>query len=120
MKFSTNAFLPFTEQHTDSEAYLSDAQGRSVTPRIIPLSERTEDPSQPILASNIKGKGKAAATAVMTKDELEAAAEIKKLTDQKLREGVVFGREGTRLATDERRATFRDDEDFEDIIIDSD
>ncbi|KAF2162715.1 hypothetical protein M409DRAFT_68986 [Zasmidium cellare ATCC 36951] len=105
-----------SELPSDSEAWLSDANGRSVTPLIVPMSERqTEEPQ-----SKVKKFPGFSSDGPMTKEQREAAAELQKLRDQKLREGVIMGREGSRLANDKRRRGFLDDEDFEDVIYDSD
>lgn len=55
----------------------------------------------------------------LDKNAREAAAELKKLEDQKRHEGPTMGLEGSRLANDKRRRGFLDDEDFEDFIEDS-
>ena len=107
-------FSPSAEIHTDSEAYLSDAHGRSVTPMIVPLSER--DPSDVQ-----KGpQAKKFFSGPSTKPTEAANKELNKLRDQKIAEGPTMGREGSRLANEKRRRGFLDDEDFEDVIVDSD
>ncbi|KXT03393.1 hypothetical protein AC578_3966 [Pseudocercospora eumusae] len=120
------------DQHTDSEAYLSDAYGRSVTPVIVPLAERQQEeaPMQPkqegSMSPPTKPPGRppkhasAFGTAIgSSKAEQEAAAELKKLEDQKRREGFSMGLESSRLVNEKRRKGFLDDEDFEDVIDDT-
>ncbi|KAK4494836.1 hypothetical protein PRZ48_014192 [Zasmidium cellare] len=108
-----------SELQSDSEAWLSDSKGRSVTPLIVPRSERQADDSQPDPTPKnklyfLQGPGP------FTKEQREAAAELQKLRDKKEREGWIMGQEGSRLVTDKRRRGFLDDEDFEDVIYDSD
>lgn len=103
-KLGTDKF-PCAEFQTDSEAYLSDAFGREVTPLIVPRPEPDKRESPETKEQ---------------KEQRQAAAELKKLTDQRRREGLTMGREGSQLVTDKRRRGFLDDEDFEDVIYDSD
>lgn len=118
--------VPFSDQYTDSEAYLSDHYGRSVTPVIVPDAEqhRAATVGAPVGASagdssgpaEQRGPGKPPTH--MSKDERLAAAELKKLEDQKRYEGPSMGLEGSRLVNEKRRRGFLDDEDFEDIVED--
>lgn len=48
-----------------------------------------------------------------------AAAELKKLEDQKRHEGFTMGLQGCRLINEKRRKGFLDDEDFEDYVYDT-
>ncbi|KAM3424588.1 hypothetical protein BST61_g6580 [Cercospora zeina] len=128
-----------SEIRNDRSAYLSDASGRSVTPMILTPQEIAEAEAEaeamddvqstPSMApAKLKRKPgrptkSAGAFALQStssdKVERDAAAELKKLEDQKRREGVTMGLEGTRLVNEKRRRGFLDDEDFEDIIEDS-
>ena len=91
-------------------AYLSDSRGRSVTPVIYPAGKEPE---------NDAGRGgnvRAPSQTYNSKDEREAAAELKKLEDFKRIVGPLFGPEGTILANAKRRRGFLHDEDFEDVV----
>lgn len=122
---------------TDSDAYLSDAYGRSVTPIIVPLSERQQQGGE---EEQTKPEGTMSPPAVkrgpgrltqhgesvfltgltgLSKEEQYAAAELKKLEDQKRREGPTMGLESSRLVNEKRRKGFLDDEDFMDVIDDT-
>ena len=107
--------LVVSEYTTDSDAYLSDRQGRSVTPIIMPFSElrttqgNTETNKLTLLTSDLERDQ-------LSKEEREAAAELKKLEDQKRHQGITMGQEGSKLANAKRRRGFLDDEDFEDVI----
>jgi hypothetical protein len=91
-------------------AYLSDARGRSVTPVIFPTG--TEPENHPSRGGNVRAPPRT----YNTKDEREAAAELKKLEDFKGIVGHLFGPEGTILANAKRRRGFLHDEDFEDVV----
>jgi hypothetical protein len=90
--------------------YLSDSRGRSVTPVIYPAGKEPKN--------NIGGDGnvRVPQRTYNSKDEREAAAELKKLEDFKQIVGSLFGPEGTILANAKRRRGFLYDEDFEDIV----
>lgn len=115
-----------SEYTTDSDAYLSDRQGRSVTPIIMPFSElrttqgNTETNKLTLLTSDLERDQQSirpqGLPADMSKEEREAAAELKKLEDQKRHQGITMGQEGSKLANAKRRRGFLDDEDFEDVI----
>lgn len=136
-----------TEIRDDSAAYLSDASGRSVTPIILTpqeLAKQKADATAGGADDDMDDVVRTVMTAVapaalkrgaerrltsrealglqstgLDKNEREAAAELKKLKDQKRHEGVTMGLEGSRLANAKRRRGFLDDEDFEDFIEDS-
>lgn len=119
MKANQIFFYFATDQHTDSESYLSDAHGRSVTPVIVPLQEQQRQQQQdpPILTSNVKRVGRPPAKPASESKEVRAAkAELEKLAEQKRIEGFILGQEGSVLATDWRRRGFLDDEDFMDFV----
>jgi len=101
---------------TDSEAYLSDAQGRSITPIITPDFDRPEATSQ-VVPTAIRKPGRPPKDGVyMTKDEHKAADELKELEAQKRAVGPSMDKTGVRLANKKRRVGFLDDEDFEDEV----
>lgn len=136
-----------TEIRSDSAAYLSDASGRSVTPLILTPQELAQQKAEAevgggaedevmedVRASTSMAPPKlkrkpgrpskiqeafGLQTMSLDKNEREAATELKKLEDQKRREGVTMGLEGSRLVNAKRRRGFLDDEDFEDVIEDS-
>ncbi|KAH9820910.1 zinc finger protein [Teratosphaeria destructans] len=97
---------------TDSEAYLSDAQGRSVTPVIV--ARQPEGTSQVMPNVVRSGRPPAGGHAGMTKDERKAAESLKKLDDHKKQVGVVMEQTSGIVANRKRRQGFLDDEDFED------
>ncbi|KAI6893587.1 hypothetical protein KC334_g12687 [Hortaea werneckii] len=99
---------------TDSEAYLSDAQGRSVTPVITPNSERHQ-PSASATPAALRRPGEPSQQP-LTKDERKAAAELEELEQQKAAVGPSMDRTGVRMANSKRRKGFLDDEDFEDEV----
>ena len=106
----------------DSEAsYLSDAQGRSVTPLIQPWPKTNEsDVATPPPQSPFVSRPGRPPRGTMSKDERAAAAEMKKLEDAKKAEGPCMGTEGSRLANAKRRLGFLDDEDFDDVMESTD
>ncbi|KAK1812912.1 hypothetical protein LTR12_012719 [Friedmanniomyces endolithicus] len=99
--------------NTDSEAYLSDAQGRSVTPRILApgdlghIHEAVEF-SRVLPPALRRGH--------MTMDERKAAGELEDLEKHKKAVGVVMEGTGARFAGRKRRLGFLDDEVFEDEV----
>ncbi|KAI7502885.1 hypothetical protein KC367_g1901 [Hortaea werneckii] len=99
---------------TDSEAYLSDAQGRSVTPIITPNSERHRASGSATPAA-LRRPGEPSQQP-LTKDERKAAAELEELEQQKVAVGLSMDRTGVRMANSKRRKGFLDDEDFEDEV----
>lgn len=108
-----NANSQLDHYATDSEAYLSDAQGRSVTPIIVPNFEDPQGASSQGLASAWKRPGHGAQ---LNKDERKAAAELEALEKHKRAVGPSMDRTGVRLANKKRRVGFLDDEDFEDEV----
>lgn len=103
-----SADRPLDHYATDSEAYLSDAQGRSVTPVIRPdFGEAT---------SLVAPAALTRPTGYTTKDERKAAAELEELEKRKRVVGPNMDRIGVRLANRKRRVGFLDDEEFEDEV----
>ncbi|EME41010.1 hypothetical protein DOTSEDRAFT_74527 [Dothistroma septosporum NZE10] len=114
----------------DSDRYLLDRHGRSVTPIIVPAAEkqmspeRSTEPAQPILTSDLPARPRGRPPknpqhVGMSKEEVEAREELKRLITQKRAEGVSMGQEGCQLVNAKRRRGFLDDEDFEDFVYDS-
>ena len=108
-------------------SYLSDSRGRSVTPVISPpmpkvalptdtTTERTEMDIEPLVKKPGRPPklGGAAKLAPAAKGGIEEDAELSKLAAHQRIVGPLMERMGCVLANEERRATFLDDEDFED------
>jgi len=94
-----------------SEAYLSDAQGRQVTPRIEAPPRASDQPSS---VDRPRGPGRPP-----KKTEEQKALESQKQAENKKKTigpGVDTG--GSRLANAKRRQGFLDDEDFERVVDD--
>lgn len=113
------------DHHTDSGAYLSDKNGRRVTPIIVPLSERVKADDGAILMSDLPQfnqtlENMSSRPEGRSKEIREAEAQLEKLRAKQQRQGVTMGREGSRLVNEKRRRGFIDDEDFEDFIEESD
>ncbi|KAF2216965.1 hypothetical protein CERZMDRAFT_119694 [Cercospora zeae-maydis SCOH1-5] len=134
-----------SEIRNDRSAYLSDASGRSVTPIILTPQELAQQRAEAKAEAAAEDKGDIQSSPSMAPTKLkrkpgrpaksqgpfaiqstsldraerDAAAELMKLEEQKRREGVTMGLEGSRLVNEKRRRGFLDDEDFEDIIEDS-
>lgn len=122
--------LFLTDSSIDSDRYLSDRHGRSVTPIIVPAPEKQKspeqsaEPAQPLLTSDLPSRPRGRPPKDpqylgKSKEKCEAIDELKKLENQKRMEGVSMGQEGCRLVNAKRRRGFLDDEDFEDFIYDS-
>ena len=108
-------------------SYLSDSRGRSVTPVISPPmpkvalpTDTTTDTAEMDIEPLVKkpgrppklgGAGKPASSA---QGGVEEDAELSKLAAHQRIVGPLMERMGCVLANEERRATFLDDEDFED------
>ena len=110
---------------TDSEAYLSDAQGRSVTPIIRPFeanpttTNNTTAGAAGEATSRVLPFGlsrKPPAPVYATAEERKAAAEIEKLERRKREVGVLMEKGGATWANAKRRRGFLDDEEFEDEV----
>lgn len=108
-------------------SYLSDSRGRSVTPVISPSmpkanlptnssNDAAEMPAQPLPRKpgrppKLGGPAKPAAGA---QGGIENDPDLSKLAEHQRIVGPLMERMGCVLANEERRATFLDDEDFED------
>ncbi|KAK5720742.1 hypothetical protein LTR15_006703 [Elasticomyces elasticus] len=102
--------------HTDSEAYLSDAQGRAVTPIIRPAADR--EATSRVVPAALRKPGVASMKDVgfLSKDAKEALEELECLENHKKAVGVTMERTGAVFANKKRRQGFLDDEDFEDEV----
>ena len=94
----------------ESAPYLSDAYGRVITPVISPPppQQSTND------MSHVPRVGRPPKDGV-TKAERDVAHELKSLEEHKRAVGAVMDRTGCVLASEGRRGTFLDGEDFEDV-----
>jgi hypothetical protein len=102
----------------DSEAYLVDAQGRQVTPRITVDSERVllSSSTPHILAYAPRGRGRLPKNAA----ELEARAAHERLVAHKKRiGGPGMDRGGATLANAKRRRGFMDSDGTEEELVDA-
>ncbi|TKA60095.1 hypothetical protein B0A55_12444 [Friedmanniomyces simplex] len=109
----------YNANNTDSEAYLSDAQGRSVTPMIYPANEN--EATSRVLPAPLRRPGRlefawSSTGGHMTKDERKAASALEELEKHKKAVGVVMEGTGARFAGKKRRQGFLDDERFEDEV----
>lgn len=90
---------------TESEAYLSDAHGRSVTPIISPASNRSLD------SESLRN---------LPRELQKAKQELHEFKAHKLAIGLSIDRTGCILPNQKRRFGFMDDEDFEEIVEEDD
>lgn len=101
----------------------SEKQQRS--PAEDPAEPASASAFQPVLTSDVPARPRIGRPPKnpqhvgMSKEEVEAKEELKKLENQKRAEGVSMGQEGCRLVNEKRRRGFLDDEDFEDLVYDS-
>lgn len=106
-----------------SEAYLSDAEGRQVTPWIKtpPRLTATYD-QQPQLQQSAPSFGRGRGWPPVDRATLERRVldAEERLRTKKRTLGIGLDKGGATLVTDERRLTLIDDEDFERIIDDGD
>lgn len=104
------------DQHDSemSEAYLSDAKGRRVTPKIT-IPEDDEQPNG-VSGGPSRGPGRPAAKTPHEKAKESEDAAIRK----KKEIGVGVDKGGVRLANAKRRQGFQDDEEFEMVVDDED
>ena len=130
----------FYTSESSPPAYLSDSRGRSVTPiisppvpiRPLPASQQQpadgdagivgSAPPQP--AAKQRGRppkhGGVAKAAPSAHRGVEHDPDLKRLAQHQRLVGPLMDRMGCVLASDERRTTFLDDEDFEDEVRGSD
>jgi hypothetical protein len=101
----------------DSEAYLSDAQGRKVTPRITVDHNRAAEHRSSLQTSLSmpRGRGRPPRNTL----EQEAREAQGRLVSQKRRiGGPGMDRGGATLANDKRRRGFNDSSDMEEELVD--
>lgn len=100
----------------DSEAYLSDAQGRQVTPRITVDVERLQ-------ANNTSSQGPASGARrgrpPKNKAEQEARDAHSRLVSQRKRIGAGMDRSGSTLVNDKRRRGFNHSDGTEEELVDA-
>jgi hypothetical protein len=107
--------LPILDSH-DSEAYLSDAQGRQVTPRITVEPERIEALSMSPQASSGRGRGRPPKRTA----EQEARDALDRLVSLKKRiGGPGMDRGGVTLANEKRRRGFIEGDEEEEELVDA-
>lgn len=94
-----------------SEAYLSDAQGRIVTPKIV-IPDDDQLASDPSAAPRGPGRPPAKTPHEKAKESEEAAISRKRAI------GAGVDKGGARLANAKRRQGFQDDEEFEMVVDD--
>jgi hypothetical protein len=102
----------------DSEAYLSDAQGRAVTPRIRADPHRANmyQSSSQTAAPVPRGRGRPPKSTV----EQEAREAQERLVSQKKRiGGPGMDRGGATLVNDKRRKGFSDSDGMEEELVDA-
>ncbi|OQO00245.1 hypothetical protein B0A48_14032 [Cryoendolithus antarcticus] len=92
--------LPGIETH-DSDAYLSDSHGRSITPIIQPFSAVNLTPATSIDTSGLNEQARDA---------------VRRLEARKRIVGPTMGQLGCKFVNQKRRLGFLDDEDFEDEV----
>lgn len=97
-----------------SDAYLSDRQGRRVTPRATLSSIfNAEQLAQEQLLGPVLRQDMPRLPGGLTESQRSDEQKLQQLEAKKLALGPMFERGGARLATDERRRGLYDDEDFE-------
>lgn len=102
----------------DSEAYMSDAQGRRVTPRITATPEHMNNGGNSIVkpSPTPRGRGRPPKNAL----ENEAREIQKRVLSQKKRlGGPGMDRGGASLANNKRRKGFSDHDDTEEELVDA-
>ena len=99
-----------------SEAYLSDASGRVVTPRIVPRAANARLDDQAALAARQRELA-AQRISRLTGTRLENEKLLQQLEERKRIVGPGLDRGGCTFANDARRRGFYDDEDFVDVLV---
>jgi hypothetical protein len=95
-----------------SESYLSDNNGRQVTPRV--MARGLMESSRTLKQLPVR-RGPGRSMKQVSADEEAREAQMF-LLQRKQQIGPGMDRSGVRLATEKRRMEFLDDEDFEEII----
>ncbi|KAF4549152.1 Hypothetical protein D9617_23g005670 [Elsinoe fawcettii] len=97
-----------------SQAYLSDASGRIITPRATPLADvAEEDERQADNLAPILRRGMPRVRGVLSQEQKDDEYKLQQLEAKKLLLGPVWDKGGASLANNKRRRGFYDDEDFE-------
>jgi len=109
--------LSFIDSH-DSEAYLSDAQGRQVTPRITVEPERIEalsmSPQAPVGQGRGRGRPPKRSAEEEARDAHERLVSLKKRIG-----GPGMDRGGVTLANEKRRRGFIEGDEEEEELVDA-
>jgi len=97
-----------------SEAYMSDATGRIITPRATPMESLAEDAAQQSqLLAPVNRRGMPRVRGVLSEEQRGDELKLQQLEARRLRVGPGMDRTGVRFATEERRKGLYDDEEFE-------
>ncbi|KAG8627777.1 hypothetical protein KVT40_003650 [Elsinoe batatas] len=97
-----------------SQAYLSDASGRIITPRATPLADvAEEDERQGNNLAPILRRGMPRVRGTLSQDQKDDEYKLQQLEAKKLMLGPLWDKGGATLVTDKRRRGLYDDEDFE-------
>ncbi|KAJ4367466.1 hypothetical protein N0V83_007049 [Neocucurbitaria cava] len=101
----------------DSEAYLSDAQGRQVTPRITVDLERFQTDSSTSQGASHASRGRGRPKNAPEQEAREAQARL--VSQKKRTGGPGMDRGGARLVNDKRRKGFNDNSGTEEELVDA-
>lgn len=94
--------------------YLSDAAGQLVTPRATPMDDLSEDEEQQSqLLAPVLRRGMPRVRGKLSEEAREDELKLQQLEAKKFTIGPAMDIGGVRLATEERRRGFYDDEEFE-------
>lgn len=97
-----------------SEAYMSDATGRIITPRATPMESLAEDAAQQSqLLAPVDRRGMPRVRGRLSEQNRQDELKLQGLEARRLRVGPGMDRTGVRFATEERRRGLYDDEEFE-------
>lgn len=111
-----NDLTLLTADSHDSEAYLSDAQGRQVTPRITVEPERIEALSKSPQAPSGRGRGR---PPKRTAEDEAREAHDRLVSLKKRIGGPGMDRGGVTLANDKRRRGFIEGDETEEELVDA-
>ena len=110
----------------ESDAYLSDAQGRRVTPRVTADSSRADAPSSAgrngsgSVVANSPARGRGRPPKAQSEKDQQAREAQERLVAQKKRVGGPgIDRGGATFANDKRRKGFSDDDQTEEEFVDA-
>ncbi|KAF2202739.1 hypothetical protein GQ43DRAFT_479652 [Delitschia confertaspora ATCC 74209] len=103
-----------------SESYLSDAQGRRVTPRVVGRSTGTGDYASPYVVSSTSSAGRGRGRTAKAAQEGEAREALRETVAMKKRiGGPGIDRGGATLANNKRRRGFMDNNETEEELVDT-